>query len=114
MHGPAHRHALAKAPACARQPSAATWHGTELVDDYAWLKASNWQDVMRDPSALDPAIRAYLEAENAFCDAQLSDTRRLQDDLFLEMKGRLKENDSSVPSPDGPFAYSSSFVAGGQ
>jgi oligopeptidase B len=114
MHGPAHRHALAKAPACARHPSAATWHGTELVDDYAWLKASNWQDVMRDPSALDPAIRAYLDAENAFCDAQLSDTRRLQDELFVEMKGRLKENDSTVPSPDGPFAYSSSFVAGGQ
>jgi oligopeptidase B len=114
MHGPAHRHALAKVPVAARRPHVASWHGIELVDDYAWLKADNWQEVMRDPAALDPEIRAYLEAENAFCEAQLSDTRLLQEELFTEMKGRLKENDSTVPSPDGPFAYSSSFVAGGQ
>ena len=114
MHGPAHRHALVKAPVAARSPRIAHWHGVELVDDYAWLKADNWQEVMRDPAVLDPEIRAYLEAENAFSEAQLSDTGLLQDALFTEMKGRLKENDSTVPAPDGPFAYSSSFVAGGQ
>src|ERR1700738_839361 len=32
-------------------------------DEYAWLKAENWREVMRDPSQLDPAIRAYLQAE---------------------------------------------------
>jgi oligopeptidase B len=114
MHGPAHRHALAKTPAAARRPSVAKWHGVDLVDDYAWLKADNWQDVMRDPAVLDPEIRAYLDAENAYCEAQLSDTRTLQETLFTEMKGRLKEDDSTVPAPDGPFAYSSSYVAGGQ
>jgi oligopeptidase B len=114
MHGPAHRHAFAKAPSAARRPSAKKWHGVDLVDDYAWLKADNWQEVMRDPALLDPEIRAYLEAENAYCEAQLADTRALQETLFLEMKGRLKEDDSTVPAPDGPFAYSSSFVAGGQ
>jgi len=114
MHGPAHRHALAKAPVAARRPRLATWHGAELVDDYAWLKADNWQDVMRDPAVLDPEIRAYLDAENAFSEAQLSDTRLLQEQLFAEMKGRLKEDDSTVPAPDGPFAYYSSYVAGGQ
>ncbi len=114
MHGPAHRHALVKTPIAARRPRVTMWHGVELVDDYAWLRAGNWQEVMRNPAALDPEIRAYLEAENAFCEAQLSDTRLLQDELFVEMKGRLKENDSTVPAPDGPFAYFSSFVAGGQ
>jgi oligopeptidase B len=114
MHGPAHRHALVKAPVAARSPRTAHWHGVELVDDYAWLKADNWQEVMRDPAVLDPEIRAYLEAENAYSEAQLSDTCALQDMLFTEMKGRLKEDDSTVPAPDGPFAYSSSFVAGGQ
>jgi oligopeptidase B len=114
MHGPAHRHALAKTPLAKRQPSVAKWHGVDLVDDYAWLKADNWQDVMRDPAVLDPEIRAYLEAENAYCEAQLSDTGALQETLFVEMKGRLKEDDSTVPAPDGPFAYSSSYVAGGQ
>ena len=114
MHGPAHSHARAKPPIAPRRPRATHWHGLELVDDYAWLRADNWQEVMRDPRALDPEIRAYLEAENAFCDAQLSDTHLLQGDLFTEMKGRLKENDSTVPAPDGPFAYYSSFIAGGQ
>jgi oligopeptidase B len=114
MHGPAHRHALAKPPVAARRPRVTMCHGVELVDDYAWLRADNWQEVVRNPAALDPEIRAYLEAENAFCDAQLSDTSLLQDELFAEMKGRLKENDSTVPAPDGPFAYFSSFVAGGQ
>ena len=59
----------------ARRPSAATWHGVELVDDYAWLRADNWQEVMRDPAVLDAEIRAYLEAENAYCEAQLADTQ---------------------------------------
>ncbi len=114
MHGPAHRHALVKTPHATRKPRVSLWHGVELVDDYAWLRADNWQEVMRDPAALDPTIRTYLEAENAYCDAQLSETRQLQDGLFIEMKGRLKENDSSVPAPDGLFAYFSRFVAGGQ
>jgi oligopeptidase B len=114
MHGPSHRHAFVKPPRAARRPNVTTWHDVELVDDYAWLKAENWQDVMREPTALDPEIRAYLDAENAYCEAQLSETRTLQEDLFREMRGRLKEDDSSVPAPDGPFAYYSSFVAGGQ
>lgn len=114
MHGPAHRHALAKPPLAARRPHVTKWHGVELVDDYAWLRADNWQEVMRNPKALDPEIRAYLDAENAFCEAQLADTRALQDELFVEMKGRLKEDDSTVPSPDGAFAYYSSYRAGGQ
>ncbi len=114
MHGPAHRHAFVKPPRAARRPNVGTWHGVELVDDYAWLKADNWQDVMREPAVLDPDIRAYLDAENAYCEAQLAETRPLQEELFAEMRGRLKEDDSSVPAPDGPFAYYTGFVAGGQ
>jgi oligopeptidase B len=114
MHAPAHRHAFVKPPRAARRPTVATWHGVELVDEYAWLKADNWQDVMREPAVLDAEIRAYLDAENAYCEAQLAETRSLQDELFDEMRGRLKEDDSSVPAPDGPFAYSTKFVAGGQ
>ena len=60
---------------------------------------------MRDPSQLDPAIRAYLQAENDYCERALADTKSLQETLFAEMKGRIKEDDSSVPEPDGPYAY---------
>ena len=114
MSGPTHRHAFVKPPRAARRPKVDTWHGIELVDDYAWLKAGNWQEVMRDPAVLDPEIRAYLDAENTYCEAQLAETRALQEELFSEMRGRLKEDDSSVPAPDGRFAYYTGFVAGGQ
>ena len=89
-------------------------HGMELKDDYAWLRDANWQEVMRDPSRLDPEIRAYLEAENAFAKAIMAPTEALQEKLFAEMKGRIKADDSSVPSPDGPYAYSMRYVEGGQ
>ena len=101
-------------PRAEPRPVVTRHHGVELVDEYAWLRADNWQEVMRDPAVLDPAIRAYLEAENAYTTQQLADTAALQEKLFAEMKGRIKEDDSSVPSPDGPFEYASSYITGGQ
>src|SRR5947199_3082929 len=77
-------------PRAEKRPVTIRRHGVTVTDDYAWLKAPNWQAVMRDPGVLDPAIRAYLEAENAHADAALSGTRALQDELFAEMKGRIK------------------------
>jgi oligopeptidase B len=101
-------------PLAAQKSHVTTWHGTTLEDPFHWLRADNWQEVMRNPSALDPEIRAYLEAENAFADAALAETVDLQTVLFEEMKARLKPDDRTVPSPDGPFEYFSSFAAGGQ
>ena len=101
-------------PVAERRPSFSVQHGLELVDEYAWLRASNWQDVMRDPSVLDPQIRAHLDAENAYTESALNDTSALQTSLFAEMKARIKEDDSSVPTPDGPFEYYMSHVTGGQ
>ncbi len=70
--------------------------------------------MLRDPSVLDPDIRAYLEAENAYTEALLGHTGDLQRKLVAEMRGRIKEDDSSVPAPDGPFAYFRKFRDGGQ
>src|SRR5262245_24686140 len=103
----------ANRPRALRRPSVSRHHGIERIDDYAWLRADNWQAVMRDPALLDPEIRTYLDAENAYSKAMLADTEPLQAKLFAEMKGRIKEDDSSVPSPDGPFAYYSRYVVGG-
>ncbi|MBP0438869.1 S9 family peptidase [Tianweitania sediminis] len=91
-----------------------TRHGISRSDEYAWLRADNWQDVFRDPSLLDPAIRTQLEAETAYQTALMADTAALRESLFKEMRGRIKEDDSSVPLKDGPFAYGSSYVTGGQ
>ncbi|WP_187970158.1 S9 family peptidase [Aquibium microcysteis] len=102
------------APSADRRPVHDTHHGVTRTDDYAWLRAGNWQEVFRDPSVLDADIRAHLEAENAYQQAMLADLEPLRKRLFSEMKGRIKEDDSSVPMKDGPFAYGSSYVIGGE
>jgi len=89
-------------------------HGTELRDDYDWLRAANWKDVLRDPDVLPADIRTYLEAENRYCKALMAPTRELQRNLVKEMRGRIKEDDSSVPQPDGPFLYYSRYRKGGE
>ncbi|MBN9282168.1 MAG: S9 family peptidase, partial [Hyphomicrobium denitrificans] len=79
-------------PLARREPVTAIHHGITLTDDYAWLRAANWQEVMRKPETLAADIRTYLEAENAYTDVKLVDTKALQETLFLEMKARLKED----------------------
>jgi len=102
------------APVAPRRPHSFTTHGITLVDDYAWLKDANWQEVLRDPSVVDPDIRKYLEAENDYTESLLGHTGALQKKLVAEMRGRIKEDDSSVPSPDGAYAYMRKFREGGQ
>jgi len=103
-----------QAPTAPRRPHSFTVHGITLVDDYAWLKDPNWQEVLRDPSVLNPDIRKYLEAENDYTESLLGHTAPLQKTLVAEMRGRIKEDDSSVPAPDGPYAYMRKFREGGQ
>ena len=104
----------ASPPTAKQAPHTVSHHGVTLNDEYAWLRAENWQEVMREPDKLATDIRDYLEAENAYMQATLADTDALQKILFEEMKGRIKEDDSSVPSPDGDWDYYSSYVTGAQ
>ncbi|MDL2403867.1 S9 family peptidase [Rhizobium mayense] len=101
-------------PAAAKKPVTDTRHGISRSDDYAWLRADNWQAMFKDTSILDPEIRVHLEAENAYMNAAMADTKELQKVLFAEMKGRIKEDDSSVPVKDGPYAYGTLYVTGGE
>jgi oligopeptidase B len=103
-----------KPPVAPRRPFRRTLHGVALTDDFAWLKDDNWQQVLRNPALLDADIRSYLEAENRYTEAILEPTRALQKTLVAEMRGRIKEDDSGVPQPDGPFAYLWKYREGGQ
>jgi len=101
-------------PIASRRESKRTLHGVTLSDDYAWLKDPNWQEVLRKPELLAADIRAYLEAENRYTEALLGPTKALQETLVREMRGRIKEDDSGVPVPDGPWAYLWRYRQGGQ
>ena len=103
-----------KHPVCPKNPHEVTYHGHVREDPYAWLRADNWQDVMRDPAVLADDIRAYLEAENAHTAAVMEPLEATVKTLFSEMKGRVKQDDSSVPLPDGPWAYFHRYREGGQ
>jgi oligopeptidase B len=101
-------------PVAPVKPKTFTQLGRTRTDDYAWLKDDNWQEILRDPGLLRGDIRTYLEAENAYGEAVLAPTKALQARLYEEMKGRIKEDDNSVPGADGPYEYYSRYEIGAQ
>jgi oligopeptidase B len=81
-------------PMAERRAHVDTLHGDIRSDDYFWLRTKS-----------DPAVRAYLEAENAYAEAMLAHTRPLQETLYNEMLGRIKQTDLSVPYRDNGYWY---------
>ncbi|PZO01268.1 MAG: S9 family peptidase [Alphaproteobacteria bacterium] len=88
--------------------------GRVRTDDYQWMKDDNWQAVLRDPTLIKADVKEHLTAENAYREAMLASTMPLQEAMFEEMKGRIKQDDSSVPSPDGDWEYYTRFNTGDQ
>ncbi|ALO41913.1 S9 family peptidase [Pseudoalteromonas phenolica] len=86
------------APIAKKIPHEMEIHGHKRVDNYYW---------MRDDERKDPEIIAHLEAENAYTAAQLSNTEKLQQTLFEELKSRIQKDDNSVPTKRGNYFYSS-------
>jgi oligopeptidase B len=83
-------------------------HGIAVEDPYAWLKDPGY------PQVTDEEILNHLKAENAWFEASMTPLKPLVDTLFEEMKGRLKEDDASVPQKDGSFLYWWAFEKGAQ
>ncbi|MDO8360447.1 MAG: S9 family peptidase [Devosia sp.] len=102
-------------PIADRRQHAVTQHGVKRQDPYHWLRADNWQEVMQSPETLPEDIRAYLEAENTYFAAAFETPQAgLTEAIYREIRGRIKEDDSGVASPDGPFAYNSRMLEGQQ
>jgi oligopeptidase B len=96
------------APIAAQYPHSFTHHGVTIDDPYAWLRDPGY------PEVTDKAVLAYLEAENAWFEAQIAPQRPLVETIFEEMKGRIKEDDSSVPQKDGAYLYWRRYEKGAQ
>jgi oligopeptidase B len=95
-------------PVAAKKPSSSTHHGITIRDDYAWLRDPSY------PEVTDKQVLAYLEAENAWFEARMKPHEPLVDTLFKEMRGRIKEADSSVPQKDGEWLYWVEFEEGAE
>jgi oligopeptidase B len=90
-----------KAPVARRVTKAVAIHGTELVDDYGWMREKTSDEVI-----------AYLNAENAYTEAAMAGTVGLQSTLYKEMLSHIKETDESVPYRKGGWWYSTRTVEG--
>ncbi len=95
-------------PVAARRPTQSTHHDVTLTDDYAWLRDPGY------PEVTDPDVLAHLAAENAWFDAAMAGQAGRIDDLFSEMRARIKEDDGSVPQKDGAYRYWHAYEAGGE
>src|SRR6185503_19221851 len=83
-------------PVAQKIPRVEVLHGERRVDEYFWLREKT-----------NPAVRAYLEAENAYTDALMHPTKALQEKLYREMLSHIKETDLDVPyRQNGWFYYS--------
>jgi oligopeptidase B len=101
-------------PVTPERPERIVQLGRVRVDDYAWLKPSNWKEVWKDPSTLGQVIRTHLNAENSYAAKVLSSTLPLQRKLFAEMSARSGEDDEPPPHPAGAWLYYERFPAGAQ
>ena len=100
--------ATASPPIAARKPHSSTHHGITIEDPYAWLRDRGY------PKVEDTEVLEYLKAENAWFEARMAPHEGLVDELFAEMKGRIKEDDSSVPQRYGDYFYWTKFEDGAQ
>ncbi len=93
--------ATVEAPLAEKQPKQLTIHGDTRTDNYYWLNDRE-----------NPKVVDYLKAENAYLDTVLGHTKDFQQQLFEEMKGRIKEEDQSVPYRDNGYYYLTRYEQG--
>ena len=92
---------VAKPPVAAKIPKLLETHGEKRVDDYFWMNDRN-----------DPAVVAYLQAENAYAAAVMAPTAKLQDTLYEAMAGRLVPDEASLPVRENGYLYYTRYEKG--
>ncbi len=95
-------------PIAPKKPYEFSHHGVTITDDYAWLRDPGY------PEVTDKAVLCHLEAENAWYKGRIMAHKWRIDGLFTEMRGRIKEADTSVPQKDGDFLYWIEFEEGAE
>ncbi|HAT6420056.1 TPA: S9 family peptidase [Corynebacterium striatum] len=88
-------------PIAAKHPIARDYHGRTFVDDYEWMRNKE------SAETLD-----YLRAENAYTEQETAHLKELTENIFQEVKSRVKETDMSVPSRRGQYWYYGRSVEG--
>ena len=104
----------AKVPLATKEAKKLEKHGDVRVDDYFWMRLSDDQKNALEKDAHTKKVVSYLEEENVYYNEVTKPTKPFQEELFEEMKGRIKEDDSSVPYKDNGYFYITSYKVGNQ
>jgi len=104
----------AKYPIAEKQPKKLVKHGDVRVDNYFWMRLSDEQKLAPVKDAHTQKVINYLEAENDYHDKITAYTKNFEEELFLEMKGRIKEDDATVPYKDNGYFYITRYEKGKQ
>ncbi|MCA1962356.1 MAG: S9 family peptidase [Prosthecobacter sp.] len=97
-----------KPPFAKKRPYSYTHHGITVEDPWHWLRDPAY------PKIQDKDVLDYLRAENLYFETSMKAVQPLVEALFEELKGRIQEDDSSVPQKDGDWIYWSTFTKGAQ
>lgn len=101
-------------PIAEKIPTKLEKHGDVRIDNYFWMRLSDEQKLAPVKDEHTQKVIDYLEAENSYYDTITADTKDFQEELFMEMKGRIKEDDASVPYKDNGYFYITRFEVGKQ
>lgn len=103
-----------KAPSAEKQAESLTIHNSTRIDNYFWMRLTDEQKTAKNKDNQTQKVEAYLNAENEYFDKVTASTNKFQKELFEEMKGRIKEDDTSVPYFRNNYFYITRFEKGSQ
>ena len=103
-----------KAPSAEKQAKSLTIHNSTRIDNYFWMRLTDEQKTAKNKDAQTQKVEAYLNSENEYFDQVTASTNNFQKELFEEMKGRIKEDDTSVPYFRNDYFYITRFEKGSQ
>ena len=92
-------------PVADKEPETLSLHGDTRTDNYYWMRLSDEQKNAETPDTHTQRVTTYLEAENAYREEMMSHLKPLQEKLYEEIRGRIKETDLSVPYKDNGYFY---------
>ena len=103
-----------KTPKAEIQAKSLTIHNSTRIDNYFWMRLTDEQKTAKNKDAQTQKVEAYLNSENEYFDKVTASTNNFQEELFEEMKGRIKEDDTSVPYFRNDYFYITRFEKGSQ
>jgi len=104
----------ANAPVAHKEPTKLEKHGDIRIDNYFWMRLSDEQKLAPVKDKQTQNVTDYLESENSYYEKVTAYTKNFQEKLFEEMKGRIKEDDASVPYKDNGYYYITRYETGKQ